>query len=689
MGEVRMKFSEKEDMLYEKVIDGTNLTTKELHSCGFHYGDIKKMIELDMLSYMKRGCYQFLQLTYLCDYGRKLLLLKQYDRAKQCFLKCLELSERESVKESVLEFLLYHFYMDIKDNHWENVWIIYEILSTNEAFYTRTDQELHLLLLDHIVEVPKEYKKQIIDFNLKKELLNGKIFEMKSQLDSVPFNSNRKLRMLDITNVLVSKLCNINELSKVDSSLGETTLLDGEQTYQDKSQMVMIFKYLKAYDIESAIQCLHDYMKDLGKENYTFLVEDLIKLSLLEQDECYEDPISELVRMNQDEFLFDVSDYLKRFFEAVKQSHIEAANIYLDIIEKARKNPTFAIDIVLKQLVEEKEQVKSCNSIVEVPVQQTDMDDTAVCEIEESTLPVLETMKQEEPQDSYQMQFVKEKIKEIIDGKQRLILLDPMDKDMRQSIYKLVKTIPGVTSFVIGEADKRRVVLRAFYQNRIDVHDIISKFHYSYHCKNDRECLEYGHQLFALPIVKPSVYGILGIVYFRHSDKKRAVDYLTVATELGKLPMFRNGNTKCDFTEMIGELTGLIPDQDRKPRVKMKTEEFADTLLVDYPNVPIRELIILVSEEGKTLNQACLDLELTAEQKSMSQLMYARICYEQSQEELGDRLLKLVEKTPHKTKRITSLMNQIIKERKFYQHRVVDEKRPYALKIPVSNKIVG
>lgn len=702
-----MNFSEKEDMLYEKVIDGTILTTKELHRCGFHYSDIEKLIELDILSYIKRGHYQFLQLNHLCDYGRRLLSLKQNDKAKQCFLKCLELSRTEQEKESMLEYLLYYFHLNMEGNHWENVWVYYEILSTHESFYSTADQILHLLLLDRILEVPKKYKEQIIAFKLEdmktissqeqniefsrtliSYLLNGQLSIMKSQLDDVAV-SKTYLTMLDITKILVSKLCDINELNETDPSLEDTELLVEEGTNQDKSKMIMIFEYLKAYDVESAMQCLHDYMKEVGKEDYTFLVEDLIKLSLLEQDECYEDPILALVQMNQDQFLFDVSDYLKRFFESLKQSRIEASKIYLDIIIKAKKNPAFALDTVLVQLVEEKEQVKPCNPIVEdVLVQKSDLDDTVVCG-KESTLPVLETMKKEESQDSYQMQFVREKIEEITAGKQQLILLDPMDEDIRQSIHKLVKTIPGVISFSIGERDKRRVVLRAFYQNRIDVHDIVNKFNYSYHCKNDQECLEYGHRLFALPTLKPYVYGILGTVYLRHSDKKRAVDYLTVATELGKLPIFSNGNTKFDFSDIIGELTGLIPVEDKKPRVKMETKEFADTFLVDYHNIPIQELITLISEEGKTLNQACLDLQLTAEQISMSQLMYARICYEQSQNELGDRLLKLVEKTPHKTKRVKSLMDQIIKDRKFYQYRTMDEKRPYALKIPVSNKMLG
>ena len=61
---------EKLDMLYDKVIDGDELTTKKLNELGFNSKDIKDLIEQGILERVKRGYYSFKAVNNLFYYGK-------------------------------------------------------------------------------------------------------------------------------------------------------------------------------------------------------------------------------------------------------------------------------------------------------------------------------------------------------------------------------------------------------------------------------------------------------------------------------------------------------------------------------------------------------------------------------------------------------------------------------------------
>lgn len=62
---------EKLEKLYDGVIDGVNLTTKQLNDYGFNSTDINSLIGKNIIKRVKRGYYFFIDVDKLLYYGKK------------------------------------------------------------------------------------------------------------------------------------------------------------------------------------------------------------------------------------------------------------------------------------------------------------------------------------------------------------------------------------------------------------------------------------------------------------------------------------------------------------------------------------------------------------------------------------------------------------------------------------------
>ena len=82
--------------LYEGIVNGNELTTKELNGYGFNSKDLTDLIEQGSLERVKRGYYSFQSFDELFRYGKKLIAEKDYDKAIECFKKCYELDPNHS-----------------------------------------------------------------------------------------------------------------------------------------------------------------------------------------------------------------------------------------------------------------------------------------------------------------------------------------------------------------------------------------------------------------------------------------------------------------------------------------------------------------------------------------------------------------------------------------------------------------
>ena len=162
-------------------------------------------------------------------------------------------------------------------------------------------------------------------------------------------------------------------------------------------------------------------------------------------------------------------------------------------------------------------------------------------------------------------------------------------------------------------------------------------------------------------------------------DKDTAIDYLTIATALAK-----EEQSDFDFTELIASLRGLIDPEDKKPRVKMTTNDFGNDTENYYGIENIYELTELIVS-GMNIDEACTTLGLNDEQKAIATLILARESYIQENYAMGDQYLKKVERTKNKTKFVSSLFEEVRRNKRFYRNRVEEGQKRLIL-TPKSKK---
>ncbi len=193
------------------------------------------------------------------------------------------------------------------------------------------------------------------------------------------------------------------------------------------------------------------------------------------------------------------------------------------------------------------------------------------------------------------------------------------------------------------------------------------------------DCIESYRKLLEFGEPKAWVYAKLGLAYMKKFDKDTAIDYLTIATELAK-----EEQSDLDFTDLIASLRDLIDPEDKKPRVKMSTEDFSNDTENYYGIESMHELAELILS-GMNIDEACASLELNDEQKAIATLVLARECYLQENYTIGDQYLKKVEKTKNKTKFVISLFEEVRKNKRFYRNRADKNHKPLILTLKQNN----
>ena len=146
--------------LYNAVINGSELTTKELNSYGFNSKDLADLIQQGTLKRIKRGYYAFQCVSDLYYYGKKLIAEKEYEEAFKCFNVCYELNPNDYGVCSQL------FTKSLSLKDYENVFKYFDVLAHADNLYRQTDVNFYLYLLSVITDVPDKYKEYARNLNL-------------------------------------------------------------------------------------------------------------------------------------------------------------------------------------------------------------------------------------------------------------------------------------------------------------------------------------------------------------------------------------------------------------------------------------------------------------------------------------------------------------------------------------------
>jgi len=797
--------------LYETIISGNELTTKELNNMGFNSKDIKELIEQGNLQRIKRGYYLFLSIDDLFMHGKSLIAKKEYDKATLCFKKCYELDPNHS--SSCFQLFL----RSINEKDYEEAFKYFDVIFKTENKFYSNDSNFYLYLLSIITDVPEKHKeyarflkiedirvdfedkrykdipqqnkvriavlqrkfpyalKQLKDLTIKhgfstvqdiitKTLLLQAIeVESKNKNTLIELSYNREyekivdflnekqkrhdlslndryililvtalLEILEKENIpekkifqadkifeaidgcnyelalqlseeynaknninnnenaiylLLYDICSIKKLNSKQTDLEESTpeieeIVENTIVEEEPVSFTDIIRYLLQKDLENAFRTLRKYLDSINKRDYEFLVVDLIKISLIENDVAFTKPMISLTYLTRNSFVFDISLYIQDFYVALSQNKFDIARIYLDILMNAKNlgiNCEFVSDLL--QVLNNTEQILDSKITKDEVIQPVEKELTKEKNLKFEASAALskeeKVNKTIEVKDS-EKEFIENKHQQLL-TEQGIIILRPMDNERRKNIHRIVKTYPDMVSFSIGEGDKRQIVLRykPNIDEYVDIKNLVMMGNIAYKNGDYDSCISDYLQLLQFGTPKAFVYAKLGLAYMKKWNIDLAINYLYIATELSK-----NEDGKYDFTELIASLRGEIDESDKKPRFKMKSEDFAN----DTDNYGIDNfdnITTYMLETGLDVESACLQLGYSLEEIDIIKLIYAREYYSQGDFEKGDQFLKSVEMSDNKTKLTKRIFEEVRTNKKFYMNRTRDNIQRLSLALKV------
>ena len=138
--------------LYKSVLEGVELTTKELNSYGFNSKDLHDLIEQGSIIRVKRGLYSLKSVNELFYYGKQLIAQKEYVKATQCFQRCFEIDPTHTG----VCFQL--FLRCIQNKDYEKAFKYFDIFYNNENEFYNADSNFYLYLLSMITLLPENHR---------------------------------------------------------------------------------------------------------------------------------------------------------------------------------------------------------------------------------------------------------------------------------------------------------------------------------------------------------------------------------------------------------------------------------------------------------------------------------------------------------------------------------------------------
>lgn len=608
----------------------------------------------------------------------------------------------------------------IKQKKYEDVITLYEKMASSHRLSLSNSYTFILTkeLLDiiHSKNIPE---RQVFSTENVFEAIDGKNFELaldlttaRNQKLNVGKDDNAIYLLLDaIVNKCRELNDNISQESKmVASTKIERAIKPSEEKHSaetgqiTKTTFADIVKFLMNGDLDNSFRTLRTYLVSINKSDYEFLIIDLIKMSLLEKDIAFTKPMTTLALISRDNYVFDISTYIQEFYINLSQNKFEEARIYLDIVSKGNKlGQDCVIADGLYQILEASEKMLNykknsvtLNTVDEALENSKKTADSNSCQEKPQKEPLVgeEPIKQElqgqddreatpkeeiaqETRDA-EKEFMDKKHEELLNDK-GIILLGHMNDDKIDRIFDMVSDYSDMVAFVIGEGREEQVVLRykPIIDEYVDSKSLIEMGNQAYKQGNYDECIRNYLQLLQLfESPRSNIYSKLGLAYLKKKQIPLAIDYLTIATYLAK-----KENIDLDFSDLLANLKGDIPLENRKPYFRMTQKDFNYSDVDNYYGVSDFEKInAYIAESGLDVESAGEQLGLSLEEIDIIRLIYAREFYAQGNYDKGDLFLRAVEMSKNKTGKTIKRLNEIRKNKIFYQNR----KRDSSVKLKLS-----
>ena len=833
------------EKLYDGVIDGVTLTTKQLNEYGFNSTDIRKLIDDKTIERVKRGYFSFIDVNKLLYYGKKLCTLDKRERANLCFSKCHEIDPDN------LSVCFQLFIGSIQDKNYEKAFELFDKLSYSKNEFYSIDSNFHLYLLNYITDVPEKYREQArfikyydvkipdndkrysdtLSYNrvrssamkgkftfaykllnaivkkngkhtvqdvIEKSLLSQVIMtEEKSRKfvnhlikekkydDIIKYYDDKRqkhnlvaleelivrlseeyLKIKDTSTIPIPKIIDTNnlfdaidanrfdlalnycvefnsqhninneespvfnilsdicelinslknnkvvEIKKEENIVAPNTAENKLEKKQSDNYLLSINSSLTDNDIDLAGKKIKEYLKTIGKSEYEYIITNLIKLSIIKKDIAFIEPMLELSFMINDDYQFNINNYIQKFYLALSKNKFNEAETLLNIINNASKiinesvytdglymvlekikktnipenNISFSESSELHKMEDNTYNVSNNNDFEDVNQvendyqdeeyhEDVDQDDDFQDEIDDNDDNKIYDYTNEEKQD---IKYVEKQHNKLLKNK-GIIILNPMNEDRMEFIIDQADRYLDMSVFTIIDDGKKRVVLR---YNDLDYEDfddkaLISEALDEYRLGNYEECLNKQIKILETSSKQKSAnYALIGLSYMKLSKIDKAIEYLTIADYLAK-----EENSDKDYGDLLLSLKGKIDYDDFKPRFKMKQNDFRNDNAKFYGIKDFDKINEYICESGLDVETACRNLNMSEEDIDILKLIYAREYYTLGNKEKGELFLKSFEKSKSKTNKTRSIYKYIQHNKKFYKTRFEGTPRQLSLKL--------
>lgn len=335
-------------------------------------------------------------------------------------------------------------------------------------------------------------------------------------------------------------------------------------------------------DIDSALENLNVYLAKMGKSEYYNYVFSLIKLSLLDKDRAYVEPMLALSSMSRDDFDFDVSPYLQDFYFSFTAKDYKRAIVYLNIISSSKDvgGPTVIDTIELAKTLFgaiKEANINELDLVIDIPKKKVaeEPKETVICH--EDKVVVADIIPSEskcgnleekpnnvEKKNSEELLSKYSQLAGIIDkvsNGDNLVLLEPMNDEDTQNIMYLASCVPDIEVSLVDSIghDSKHVMLRynKGSTENISGGDLIRAGNSAYYERRFEDCIDCFEQFISgRGIPRSFIYAKLGLAYRAlgtNDGYRNAIDCLTVATHRSK--NYYEGDF--DFTRIVNELKGI------------------------------------------------------------------------------------------------------------------------------------
>lgn len=345
------------------------------------------------------------------------------------------------------------------------------------------------------------------------------------------------------------------------------------------NEFAKFYNSLMNNDIDMALLNLDSYLIKMNKREYYSYVFSLIKLSLVEEDRDYVEPILALSDIRDDKFSFDILTNLQGYYLAMENKDYKRAIAYLNILSSAKDIPG-VISVDTSELesrffsVLKSESVKDSDIVIDIPKKKESVLEEKDAGVVLEIIPEDKFEIIEEAKDNIADASVEETVRKIdverysglsdvIDGindGDNLVLLAPMNNEDTQNVLYLASCIPSIEVSLIDSVDSndKHILLRYNSQNtNTNGSELIREGNSAYFEKRYEDCIEcFENFVSGRGEPRSFVYAKLGLAYRALGTNEgycNAIDYLTVATH--KSNKYYDGDF--DFTRIIGQLKDI------------------------------------------------------------------------------------------------------------------------------------